>query len=137
MMDGVTIAYLQSGHMGAPPFETRRIAIAKWLDFIDRFAETDLDHLTEPREIGILSDANDVDVQLLTALSGKFGFPYRGKIDTAYTDSWIAPPSAPSIMAHSLKRSMTPKNLLSPSAWWRFVRNFPKRLKAVVFSKSL
>ncbi|MDF2370296.1 MAG: nucleotidyltransferase family protein [Rhizobiaceae bacterium] len=137
MMDGVTIAYLQSGHMGAPPFETRRIAIAKWLDFMDRFAETGHTHLTEPREIGILTDPGDIDVQLLTALSVKFGFPYRGKIDTAYTDSWVAPASSSSIMAHSLRRSLTLRNLLSPSAWWRFVKNFRKRLEAVLYAKSL
>ncbi len=130
-MDGVTIAFLQSGRMSAPPFETRKVAVAKWLDFMDRFRAITAECVVHPGDIGILGEPHDIDIQLLTALSVKFGFPYAGRTDSAYIDTWVAARMVRTTLAETLWQSLTWRNLQSPAAWLRFVTQFPNRVRGV------
>lgn len=132
-VDGVTVAFLQSGRMAMPPFETRRVALAKWLDFMDRFNAAGLTPVTETAEIGIIDGHHSTDYQLLTALTVACGFPYQGPADRSYLDDWAQEVT----LTNSLRRAFTWEKALLPRAWVRFVRHLPKRMKAIRFLNSL
>lgn len=126
-MDGITVAFLQSGRMSAPPFETRRVALAKWLDFMDRFQDAGLLPLEDPSDIGIVDGQHLIDRQLLTALSLACDFPYDGPIDRSYFDDF----TTSFTLAKSIRLAFAWDKVLSLRAWASFVRHLPKRMDAV------
>lgn len=136
-MDGITVAFLQSGWMASPGFETRKVAVSKWLDFLDRYGAGGWMPVKEPAALGIIDGHNTVDTQLLTALQMKFGFPYQGPKDDRYVTEWAtAKPLGPQLY-QNLWQSMTIRNLTSLSAWRRFIMGFNDRIRRVRFLNRL
>lgn len=133
LIDGVTVAFFQSGRMSVPNFDTRRVPFAKWLDFLDRFQAAQLSAVNHPSDIGVADGDNPTDRQLLTALALACHFPYNGPLDPAYLDGW----NTEVTLAKSLKMAFEWHKVFSPKAWIRFVRQFPERLKAIRFLNSL
>lgn len=132
-IDGVTVAFLQSGRMAMPPFLTRRVPLAKWLDFMDRFQAAGLPPVSTTADIGIIDGHHRTDRQLLTTLAVACGFPYQGPADRSYLKDWAQEVT----VAKSLRRAFTWEKALSPRAWISLIRYFPKRVKAVRFLNSL
>lgn len=132
-IDGVTVAFMQSGRMANPTFETRRVTLAKWLDFMDRFHAAGLPPVTDPVQFGVIDGHHSTDRQLLTALAVACGFPYLGPTDRSYLDDWAQDIT----VAKSLRQAFTWEKALSPRAWVRVVRHFPKRRKGIRFLNSL
>lgn len=135
--DGISIAYLQSGHMASPGFETRKVTLAKWLDFVDRFRDNGVTEVAGPEDLGILEPAGDIDRQLLTALSACFGFPYSGPRDLSYVEGWIKADSFSRSLLSGLLGSLRWKTITSPGAWVRFFKGFRKRVAAARFRSSM
>lgn len=132
-IDGITVAFLQSGRMAMPPFDTRRVALAKWLDFMDRFQASGLPPISDVSSIGIIDGHHATDRQLLTALSVACSFPYVGPTDRSYLDDWARDVT----LSKSLRRAFTWEKALTPRAWFNLVRHLPRRLKAIRFLNSL
>lgn len=136
-MDGVTVAYLQSGHMASPGFKTRRVTIAKWLDFLDRVHKVGPVSIKSASDIGLLVDDNGIDRQLLTVLQDFFGMPYAGERDTGYIDTWTKPVTPVNLLLAQLYRSVSWQNLSSAKKWRSFSRNFRRKTKINQFHSKL
>lgn len=135
--DGISIAYLQSGHMAAPGFGTRRVAISKWLDFLDRLHAHGPAQIRTARDIGLSVEDTAIDRQLLTVLDDFFGLPYRGIRDTGYIDTWDRPMSPQGRILKGLHASATRENLRRPEKWVGFVRGFGRRIRESFFISGL
>jgi hypothetical protein len=135
--DALTVAFLQSGRMAIPGFETRKVAVSKWLDFLDRFVLAGRSAISHPADIGIRDCVHPTDIQLLTALKEKFDLPYSGMRDEAYIASWVAARMVEDTLIKSLRRSFTWKNISSPEAWRRFATYLPNRVREVRINKIL
>lgn len=127
--DALAVAFLQSGRMAAPGFETRKVSVAKWLDFLDRYEARGWQPIVGPEAFGIIDGPQEVDIQLLTALKCKFGFPYEGPLNDGYIAEWTDP--RPITLMQSLLKSLTWQNLTSPKAWVRFISGFGDRVRGL------
>lgn len=127
--DALAVAFLQAGRMAAPSFETRKVTAAKWLDFLDRYEARGWQPIVGPETFGIIDGPQEVDVQLLTVLKRKFGFPYEGPVDDRYLTEWTDP--RPMTLSQSLRQSLTWRNLTSPQAWVRFISGFRDRVRGL------
>ena len=135
--DGITVAYLQSGHMASPSFDTGRVAVAKWLDFLDRLHAFGPQRIASARDVGLITTDADIDRQLLTVLRGFFGLQYDGARDESYIESWAAPISARAALLSGLYKSAKWQNIISIRKWWSFFRNFGIRVKNSQFLSRL
>jgi hypothetical protein len=133
--DALAISFLQAGRMASPAFETRKVGIGKWLDFMDRLLDAGIQEIRHADQFGILGELNRVDTQLFTGMNLKFGLPYVGPRDTQYLDEWLEPPSLG--FADSLVASFRWENIRSPVAWYRFIRGLPGRIRALKAVNSL
>ncbi len=135
--DGVTVAYLQSTHMAAPGFATRKVSVSKWLDFLDRFREHGTESIPHVKEIGLTVDDSETDRQFLTVLMDYFGLPYSGQRDTNYIETWVQRESAGKIFLQGLSASATWQNLVSRKKWYSFFRGLGRRVKNTLFESKL
>lgn len=135
--DALTVAFLQSGRMAAPGFETRKVALSKWLDFLDRYEPIGWQPIASARELGITDGVQPVDVQLLTALQQKLGFSYEGPKDISYVSDWARVQRTGPLVARSLWQSLNWQNVLSLSAWGRFLNGLGKRINEARFLRRL
>tara|TARA_B110000503_G_C7153617_1_gene416275 strand:- start:304 stop:1356 length:1053 start_codon:yes stop_codon:yes gene_type:complete len=127
--DGIVVAYLQSGHMAAPNFDTRKVTISKWLDFLDRFHNDGPPQIRNASDIGVLVNDNEIDRQLLTVLHDFFGLPYEGIRDTGYINTWLKKRQSGNLILKGLYNSATLANFSSKRKWGAFFKNLRNRLK--------
>mgnify|MGYP001818533610 FL=1 len=111
--DALTVAFLQSGRMTSPGFETRRVAVSKWLDFLDRFVLAGQSTISHPADIGIRDGIQPIDIQLLIALKEKFDLPYIGPCDDAGIASWASARMYGDPLVKSLWLAFTWRNVSS------------------------
>ena len=108
--------------MASPGFETRRVAVSKWLDFLDRFVLAGQSTISHPADIGIRDGIQPIDIQLLIALKEKFDLPYIGPCDDAYIASWASARMYGDPLVKSLWLAFTWRNVSSREAWHRFAK---------------
>lgn len=137
--DALSLSYIQSTHMAVPGFETARVPLMKWVDFVDRVAETDKPAIASRADCGLVGPDTATDVQFLTALSVYFSMPYAGPRDLGYVENrnarlagrWIW------IMLRGLVSAPPAARSLHPSRWANWPRILRNRYREYSGTKGL
>lgn len=137
--DALALSYIQSTHMAVPAFDTARVPLMKWVDFVDRVADLGKAPIGSRTDCGLIGPDTATDTRFLTALSVYFALPYSGPRDTVYIEDrnarlgghWIG------IMLRGFLAGPFAFRSLRPSRWANWPRILRERYREYRGSKGL
>lgn len=137
--DALALSYVQSTHMAVPAFDTARVPLMKWVDFVDRAREMGRFPIGSRRDCGLAGPDTAIDLRFLTAAAIYFSLPYTGPRDERYVvdrearldGRWLG------IMLRGFVAGPRGFRSLHPSRWANWPRILRDRFREFRGSKGL